>query len=207
MPTGETFRKTSIRKVGINISSTWKYAQAYMSSLLQWYARIKSLKSTDLENLSLYWMVLLKCSRSECGVFSCRSVWRSVTGCCEHGNELSVLARKWQFVDYLYFFVFWMGSSRCVLSNIHYSSTVNTQHMQRPDVLLQVGYTWRHFSAVKRPSSGQLRIILLRYSQNCCPIGSHCLHDIGQQFWLYLNNIILSWPEDGRLTAETCRQV
>jgi len=24
---------------------------------------------------------------------------------------------------------------------------------------------------------------------------------------LYLNNIILSWPEDGRLTAETCRQV
>ena len=24
---------------------------------------------------------------------------------------------------------------------------------------------------------------------------------------MYLNNIILSWPEDGRLTAETCRQV
>ena len=27
-----------------------------------------------------------------------------------------------------------------------------------------------------------------------------------KQFWLYLNNIVLSWPEDGRLTAETRRQ-
>ena len=25
------------------------------------------------------------------------------------------------------------------------------QHMQRPDVLLQLGYIWRHVSAVKRP--------------------------------------------------------
>ena len=33
-------------------------------------------------------------------------------------------------------------------------STVNTQHMQRPDVLVQLGYIWRHVSAVKRPSSG-----------------------------------------------------
>jgi len=24
-------------------------------------------------------------------------------------------------------------------------------------------------------------------------------------FWQYLNNIVLSWPEDGRLTAETCQ--
>jgi len=46
-------------------------------------------------------------------------------------------------------------------------NTVNTQHMQRPDVLSQLGYTWRHVSAIKRPSSGQLTIILLRYS----PIG------------------------------------
>ena len=60
---------------------------------------------------------------------------------------------------------------------IYYISTINTQHMQRPDVLLQLGYTWRHVSAVKRPSSGQLRIMLLRYSQNCCPMGSHCLMD------------------------------
>jgi len=48
--------------------------------------------------------------------------------------------------------------------------------MQRTDVLLQLGYTWRHVSAVKRPSSDQLRIILLRRSQNFCPMGSHCLH-------------------------------
>ena len=54
-------------------------------------------------------------------------------------------------------------------------STVNTQHLQRSDVIIQLGYTWRYFSAVKRPSSGQYTI--------------------------------LYWPEDGRLTAETCRQV
>jgi len=47
---------------------------------------------------------------------------------------------------------------------------------KRPDVLLQLGYTWRHVSAVKRPSSDQLRMMLLRYSQNCCPMGSHSLH-------------------------------
>ena len=48
--------------------------------------------------------------------------------------------------------------------------------MQRPDVLVQVGYIGRHFSAVNRPSSGQQRIVLLRYSQIVCPVGSHCLH-------------------------------
>jgi len=41
-------------------------------------------------------------------------------------------------------------------------STVNTQHTQRPDILLQLGYTWRHVSTVKRPSSGQYKIVLLR---------------------------------------------
>jgi len=29
----------------------------------------------------------------------------------------------------------------------------------------------------------------------------------GQTICLYLNNTILCWPEDGRLTAETCRQI
>jgi len=33
--------------------------------------------------------------------------------------------------------------------------------------ILQLYYTWRHVSAVKRPSSGQYRRVLLRYSQNC----------------------------------------
>jgi len=27
-------------------------------------------------------------------------------------------------------------------------STVNTQHIQRPNVLVQLGYIWRHVSAV-----------------------------------------------------------
>ena len=27
-----------------------------------------------------------------------------------------------------------------------------------------------------------------------------------KQYGLYLNNIVLSWPEDVRLTAETCGQ-
>jgi len=44
-------------------------------------------------------------------------------------------------------------------------STLNTRHMQRPDVLVQLGYIRRHVSAVKQPSSGQLRTMLLRYSQ------------------------------------------
>ena len=56
---------------------------------------------------------------------------------------------------------------------IYCISTVNTQRMQRPDVLVQLGYIWRHVSAVNRPSSGQQRIVLLRYSQivvQCDPI-------------------------------------
>ena len=38
------------------------------------------------------------------------------------------------------------------MENIYYISTVNTQHMRGPDVLLRPGYTWRHVLAVKRPS-------------------------------------------------------
>jgi hypothetical protein len=59
---------------------------------------------------------------------------------------------------------------------IYCISTVNTQHMQRPDVLVQLGYIWRHVSAVKRPSSDQQGIILLTYNQIAYPMGSHCLH-------------------------------
>jgi len=46
--------------------------------------------------------------------------------------------------------------------------------MQRPDVLVQLGYIWRHVPAVNRPSSGQQGIVLLRFSQIFCPMGSHC---------------------------------
>jgi len=71
---------------------------------------------------------------------------------------------------------FLRGPSRCVSSIIYCISTVNTQHMQRPDVLVQLGYIWRHVSAVKRSSQGQQRIVLLRYGQIVCPVGSHCSH-------------------------------
>jgi len=60
--------------------------------------------------------------------------------------------------------------------NIYCISAINTQHIQRPDVLVQLSHIWRHVSAVKQPSSGQQRIVLLRYSQIVCPMGSHCLH-------------------------------
>jgi len=36
--------------------------------------------------------------------------------------------------------------------------------MQRPDVLVQLGYIWQHVLAVKRPSSGQQGIVLLSYT-------------------------------------------
>ena len=43
---------------------------------------------------------------------------------------------------------------------VYYISAVNTQDMQRPDVLVELGYIWQHVSAVSRPSSGQEGIIL-----------------------------------------------
>jgi len=48
-------------------------------------------------------------------------------------------------------FFFWRKPSRCESSIIYCISTVNTQHTQRPDVLVQLGYIWPHVSAVKRP--------------------------------------------------------
>ena len=49
-------------------------------------------------------------------------------------------------------------------------NTVRTQRLQKPDAYLQVSYSWRHVSAVKQPSSGQLRTMLLRYSQIDCTL-------------------------------------
>jgi hypothetical protein len=48
---------------------------------------------------------------------------------------------------------------------IYCVSTVSTQYIQRPYVVVQLGYIWQHVSAVNRPSSGRRRIILLKYSQ------------------------------------------
>jgi len=61
-------------------------------------------------------------------------------------------------------------------SIIYYISAVNTQQIQRPDVLVQLGYIWRHVSAFNRPSSGQQVIVLLSYIQTVYPVGSHGLH-------------------------------
>jgi len=61
----------------------------------------------------------------------------------------------------------------CIVYRIN---TVNTQHEQIPDVLVQLGYIWRHVLDVDRPSSGQQGRVLLTYSQIVCPMGFHCLH-------------------------------
>ena len=55
---------------------------------------------------------------------------------------------------------------------IYFISSVNTQHMQRPGVLVQLGYIWRHVSAVNQPSSGQQRIVVkvVKLFVQCDPI-------------------------------------
>jgi len=55
-------------------------------------------------------------------------------------------------------------------------SAVNTQHMQRSDVLVQLRYISRHVLAVNWPCSGQQVIVLLRYIQTIYPMGYQCLH-------------------------------
>ena len=53
------------------------------------------------------------------------------------------------------------GPSRFAFSIFFLFSTVNTQHMQTPGVLVQLGYIWRNVSAVNRPSYSQHRMIYL----------------------------------------------
>ena len=55
--------------------------------------------------------------------------------------------------------IFWLKWA--IYTAIYCISTVNTRHMQIPDVLVKLGYIWRHVSAVNRPSSGQV-VVLLR---------------------------------------------
>jgi len=45
-----------------------------------------------------------------------------------------------------------MEPFRCISSTTYCISAVNTQHMQRPVVLVQLGYIWRYVSAVNRPT-------------------------------------------------------
>jgi len=45
----------------------------------------------------------------------------------------------------LHWLQIWSGSSRCVSSIVYCISTVNTQHMRRSDVSVQMGYIWRLF--------------------------------------------------------------
>ena len=63
--------------------------------------------------------------------------------------------------------VFSLRSTESYVFLIYYISTVNTQCMQRPDVLLQLGFIWRHVSAVNRQSSGQQRVVL-----QCVPLAT-----------------------------------
>jgi len=64
-------------------------------------------------------------------------------------------------------------SSKILVLSIYYISAVNTQQMQRPNVLVQLGYIWRHVSALNRTSSGQQGIVLLMYIQIVFPKRSH----------------------------------
>jgi len=48
--------------------------------------------------------------------------------------------------------------------------SIHNIRTQRPDVLEQLGYIWRHVSAISRPSSGKQGIVLLRYSQFDCTL-------------------------------------
>ena len=61
---------------------------------------------------------------------------------------------------------------QCVISSCGVSSRTmfTSHHYQRPDVLVQLGYIWRHVSAVNRPTSGQHRIIQGTYklSEDFC---------------------------------------
>ena len=55
--------------------------------------------------------------------------------------------------------------------------------------IITTGHIWLHVSAVTRPSSGQQGRVLLRYIR------------------MYLNVTIPCWPDDRRVTAETCSQL
>ena len=86
--------------------------------------------------------------------------------------------------------IFFKRPSRCVLSNLYnIFCTVNTQHTLRQDAIITIRLYLATCFGRKRPSSGQLRTIL-RYSKN--------IFIIVKIFLLYLN-IVLNWPEDGRL--------
>jgi hypothetical protein len=60
-----------------------------------------------------------------------------------------------------------------------------------------LNYSWVIFGDMFRPLNGHPQANLEQYCQGTVKI----------VFWLYLNNIVLSFPEDGNLTAETCPQV
>ena len=64
------------------------------------------------------------------------NVWPSTSACCHVCISVTVSS---SVVTY-----WWIKHE--ILDIIF--STVNTQHIQRPDVTLQLGYTWRHVSAV-----------------------------------------------------------
>ena len=74
--------------------------------------------------------------------------------------------------------LFLKGPSLFVSSNIQYISTFKTQHMQGPDVYYDCVIPGDMF----RSLNGHLQANIYYY-------------------------ITICWPEDGRLTAETCRQV
>jgi len=93
---------------------------------------------------------------------------------------------------FVFCFFSWERPSRCMLSNLwNMLCIVNTQHISRQDAIITVRLYLATFFGRKRSSSGQLRTIL-RYSKNSTQ---------WDPILLYLN-IVLNWPEDGRLRAK-----
>jgi len=92
----------------------------------------------------------------------------------------------------------WRGPFLCVPSIIYWISAVNTQHIQRPDVFVQLGYIWRHVSAVKRPSWAHKNNIVKvqsNYLSNGTPLFTLKLENLWiSQLWLqYLTWILWSY--------------
>ena len=92
--------------------------------------------------------------------------WDSTSLAILHSAESQ---NAWSFrnIRCVFVYVFFLKEAIpfCIIKYILHEYGQYTTHA-KTRCLLQLGYSWRHVSAVNRPSSGQLRIILLRYSQN-----------------------------------------
>jgi len=94
-----------------------------------------------------------------------------------------------------------------IYSYFYFISAVNTRHMQRSDVLVQLGYIWRHVSAVNRPSSGQQVVVFISVinqpdAQNFCfPISLFHASTCFQHHQLIIRRSKLHYTASGIITT------